>query len=209
MARDGLYFLVPLLALAAVFAYAEWWVPVLVFLPLAVFVAFFFRDPRRTIPDDPGAIVSPADGRVIRLEKGKEGTRVSIFLSVFDVHINRAPIGGVIIRQEYRPGRFLLAYDDRASVDNEQLRLTIRGDREISFSLIAGLIARRIVSWKRQGDGVHRGDKIGLIRFGSRVDILLPPDCQVLVKKGDRVRGGASILGYWSQTLERQGTTPG
>ena len=197
MAKDGFYFLAPLLLAAAAAFYWGWTWAGMALLPLALFVAYFFRDPRRTIPTDPGAIVSPADGKVIRIDEVEGGSNVCIFLSVFDVHVNRAPIGGRIASQEHRPGKFLLAFDDRASVENEQLRIVIRGEREISFSLIAGLVARRIVPWRKPGDEVERGDKIGLIRFGSRVDILMPAGCRLAVRKGDRVKGGSSILGHW------------
>ncbi len=197
MVKDAYYFLIPLLLAATATAFFFWPLSLL-FLLLACFVAFFFRDPERAIPDDPTAIVSPADGKVIRLDETADGaTRLSIFLSVFDVHVNRAPIDGEVSRQEHRPGKFLLAFDERASLENEQLQMTLKGDREISFSLIAGLVARRIVPWTRPGDRVAKGDRIGLIRFGSRVDILIPPGCRLNVQKGDRVRGGASVLAYW------------
>ena len=124
-------------------------------------------------------------------------TWVSIFLSVFDVHVNRAPIAGKLVRQVYVPGHFHLAYDDRASVENERLELTIENGRRIDFTLIAGLVARRIVPWKKEGEVVGKGDRIALIRFGSRVDIDLPGDCEVLVKEGDRLRGGSSRVARW------------
>ncbi len=197
MAKDGYYFLAPLLLLALAAFFAGWTTGALAIAPLAFFVAFFFRDPKRVIPDDPDAIVSPADGKVLRIDPVEGGSNVCIFLSVFDVHVNRAPIGGRIVSQQHRPGKFLVAWDDRASVENEQLRIAIGGRREIRFALIAGLVARRIVPWKKEGDEVQRGDKIGLIRFGSRVDILMPTGCRLAVQKGDRVRGGSSILGFW------------
>lgn len=199
MVKDAYYFLAPLIVLAALAAYFNTATLAVLLAVPAAFVAFFFRDPERSIPADPAAVVSPADGRIIRLEQIQGGTRLSIFLSVFDVHVNRAPIAGAILRQEYRPGRFVAAFDERASAQNEQLVVTIDGERQLTFALIAGLIARRIVAWKKEGDHVAKGDRIGLIRFGSRVDVFLPSGCEPLVKKGDRVRGGTSVIGLWRE----------
>lgn len=195
MVRDAYTFIIPLLTAAALLVYLGWWPAALAVGVLAAFVAFFFRNPERTIPTTPGAVVSPADGKIIRITPEKDGgNRVSIFLSVFDVHVNRAPIAGRVQRQVHQDGRFRLAFDDRASVENEQLQMTLRGEREISFALIAGLVARRIVPWTRPGDVVKRGDRIGLIRFGSRVDIVIPADCRLQVQPGERVKGGSTIL---------------
>ncbi len=200
MARDGYYFITPLFLLAAVSLYFGL-IPIgIILFCLGLFVGFFFRDPERKVPDAADAIVSPADGKIVRIDVDETGSMVCIFLSVFDVHINRAPIGGVISKCDHQPGRFLVAYDDRASVENERVELCISGDRELTFRLIAGIVARRIVVWKGQGDRVAKGDRIGLIRFGSRVDVLLPPSCEVGVKEGDRVSGGSSILAYWKDT---------
>jgi phosphatidylserine decarboxylase len=202
MAREAYIFLLPLLVLAVV-AWAVGWVySAFVFLGGGAFVGFFFRNPSRNIPEDPRLIVSPADGRVIRVEPGEDGTQVSIFLSVFNVHINRAPIRGKITMLSHKKGRFYLAFDERASVENEQVVFTIEGEHNVTFSLIAGLVARRIVPWKHEGEVVSRGERIGLIRFGSRVDILIPGDCDVRVKQGDKVRGGSSILASWSEEDE-------
>ncbi len=200
MVKDGFYFLLPLLAAATLAASFHWVAVALALTLAAAFVAWFFRDPQRRIPAEPCAIVSPADGKVVRVDPVSGGARVAIFLSVFDVHVNRAPIDGEIVRQEYRPGKFLVAWDDRATVENEQLRISLRGDFEVHFALIAGLVARRIVPWKKTGDRVNRGDRIGLIRFGSRVDILIPAGCRLLVKQGDRVRGGESVLALWEES---------
>lgn len=167
---------------------------------VALFFAYFFRDPFREIPVDPGVIVSPADGRIVKLEPVGDSLALSIFLSPFDVHVNRAPISGTILSQEYRKGRFLAAYDHRASVENERLIITIgskEGGRQLTFALIAGVLARRIVPWKKPGEAVRKGDKIALIRFGSRVDVFLPSGCEVLVKPGDQVKGGSSIIARW------------
>ncbi len=197
MAKDAYYFLVPLLILASLSFYLHVYVLAGILLGLAGFVAFFFRDPNRLAPADPETVVSPADGKLVIVDRDEKGTRLSIFLSVFDVHINRAPIAGTVTRQEYHPGKYRVAWDERASVENERLFWTIKGDREVNFALIAGIVARRICPWKKEGDRLQKGDKIGLIRFGSRVDMVLPPEFEVVVKKGDRVRGGASVLGYW------------
>ncbi|MGH9339250.1 MAG: phosphatidylserine decarboxylase [Acidobacteriota bacterium] len=198
MAKDAYYFLIPVAALAVLFFLLNIYIFGAAFVLLAGFVAFFFRDPEREIPKDPSAIVSPADGRIISVETSQSGTRLSIFLSVLDVHINRAPIAGVVLEKNYRPGKFVVAYDSRASVENEQVVMTIGQDqRQLTFALIAGIVARRIRVWKNQGESVNTGDRIGLIRFGSRVDVFLPPEVQLLVRKGDRVYGGTSIIAQW------------
>jgi phosphatidylserine decarboxylase len=163
---------------------------------LFAFVAFFFRDPSRHVPSDAG-LVSPGDGRVTEVApiSGNGGTRISIFLSLFDVHINRSPAAGRIERIEYRPGRFLPANLPHSALANEQneIRLATRWG-EVRFTQIAGVIARRIVCWKREGDTVAAGDKIGLIQFGSRVEVVLPPALEPLVSVGTRVKGGSSVL---------------
>ncbi len=197
MVKDAYYFLIPAMALAIGAFYAGMEALTWLGFALAAFLALFFRDPNREVPADPNVVVSPADGKIIRLTADETGTTLSIFLSVFDVHVNRAPVGGVILRQEYQPGRFLPAFDQRASLENERMIVTIEGNRKLTFSLIAGVVARRIVAWKREGDRVCKGDRIAFIRFGSRVDLFLPPDCEVTVRKGDRVRGGSSVIGYW------------
>ena len=199
MARDAYIFLIPLLALLLLCFWAEYMGAAIVLLVLCVFVAFFFRDPERSIPEDPRVIVSPADGKVIRLDRVGEGSKLSIFLSLFDVHINRAPIDGTLIQRDHKPGKFKVAYDERASVENEQVTITIAGERKLTFSLVAGMIARRIRVWTSKGSQVRKGDKIGLIRFGSRVDMLLPPECEIVVGKGDRVYGGSSVIAYWKE----------
>jgi len=200
MARDAWYFLVPLLVVALLAFLLGWVWAAAIILAVAGFVVFFFRDPDRLIPEDTRAIVSPADGRVIKIQPTPEGgCRLSIFLSVFNVHVNRAPIGGAIVRQEHQAGKFYVASDDRASLQNEQLAVTIRGERELRFALIAGIVARRIVPWRKPGDAVAKGDRIALIRFGSRVDMLIPGDCDVTVKQGERVHAGSSIVARWRE----------
>ncbi|HTQ85545.1 MAG TPA: phosphatidylserine decarboxylase [Candidatus Solibacter sp.] len=172
------------------------------FLFLGLFVLYFFRDPEREIPKDADAVVSPADGRVVVVTPedldGRVGQRISIFLSVFDVHVNRAPVTGTIAGLDYRRGSFHGAMFARASAENEQnvIRLaTPRGD--IVFKQIAGLIARRILFWKAKGESVAIGDRVGMIRFGSRVDVWLPAAAEISVRPGDTVRGGSSILARW------------
>ena len=198
MARDGFPFLIPILLLMAASSWFGWWALAWALLVLALFIAYFFRDPEREIPTDSNSIVSPADGKVVKIQATKGGTLVCIFLSIFDVHVNRAPISGSIERQDYHPGKFLVAWDERASVENEQLRMTISGERSIDFSLIAGLVARRIVPWTKLNQQVERGDRIALIRFGSRVDILVPSQCRLEVAVGNQVWGGSTVLAYWN-----------
>jgi phosphatidylserine decarboxylase len=167
---------------------------------LAAFVLWFFRDPEREIPDMRGAIVSPADGKVtdvsvIEGARGEPLKRISIFLNVFDVHVNRSPIGGVVRKIEYRKGKFVNAMDAASAEQNEQNIVTVEGEgHTIVFKQIAGLIARRIVCTKKVGDAVKRGERVGLIKFGSRTDVIFRGDAEVFVKIGDRVAGGSSVL---------------
>jgi phosphatidylserine decarboxylase len=176
-----------------------------VFILLGLFVLYFFRDPERQIPNEPGAVVSPADGHVLEIVdeawNGPAGKRITIFLSVFDVHVNRVPVAGEIKEVQYRPGRFFAAMRKRASKENEQNVITITtpgGD--IVFKQIAGAIARRVICWKNVGDRVALGERVGMIRFGSRVDVWLPDDSEMVVRRGQRVYGGASILAKWKPT---------
>ena len=170
---------------------------------LGLFTAYFFRDPERSPPGDPRLVLSPGDGKVILVvpapadhHLGPGTTQVSIFLSVFDVHINRAPIAGRVSRVKYHAGEFLPAWDDKASLRNEQNAVTVEdGPTAVEFKQIAGLIARRIVFTKREGDTVAAGERVGMIKFGSRVDVFLPASVKVRVQKGERVQGGLSVLG--------------
>jgi phosphatidylserine decarboxylase len=160
----------------------------------AAFCLWFFRDPEREIPGGPVA-VSPADGKIVLIKRKPESTRVSVFLNIFDVHVNRSPIAGKVIGAEYKQGKFLVASKEAASVENEMNTLTVEGEGSVvTFSQIAGLIARRIVSYKKQGDYVTRGERIGLIKFGSRVDVAFGPEWEVVVREGQRVSAGSSIL---------------
>jgi phosphatidylserine decarboxylase len=195
MAKDALYFLIPLGTAAVAAIWAGWPEAGIGLAVLAAFVAFFFRDPHRVVPAAPGVIVSPADGRVVRVEAGAGGVEVSIFLSLFDVHINRSPIEGQVQEVEYRSGSFHAAFRNAASAENERNTLTISNrDFAVTCSQIAGLVARRIVCWKKPGDAVGRGERIGLIRFGSRVDLTLPPSVALRIRVGDKVRGGSSTI---------------
>jgi phosphatidylserine decarboxylase len=196
IAADAFRFLIPLLILTAA-SFAMGWIAVGVFLLLLTsFVAFFFRNPPRTIPTDPSIIVSPADGKVVKIDRVGNVTKVSIFLSLFNVHVNRSPIAGNIEALDYRKGKFKAAYNHAASVENERNTIMVSNGRiNLVFIQIAGVVARRIVFWKRIGDRVEKGDLVGLIRFGSRVDILFPAGTEVTVAVGDKVRGGSSPVG--------------
>jgi phosphatidylserine decarboxylase len=200
MAKEAYPFLIPL-ALITAFCFGFGLESIgCIFLALVFFVAFFFRDPHRSVPVEADAIVSPADGKVVRISTETDGiTQISIFLSIFDVHINRAPVEGKIESIRYRPGKFRVAFDERASVENEQSVWIIQyGLHRVKLSQIAGILARRIVTWKRQGERVEKGERIGLIKFGSRVDIFLPGHATVAVSLGDKVKGGSSIIGRFS-----------
>ena len=200
MVRDGYIYGLSLLVVAVLLAWATgnwaWGIaPVL----LAAFFLWFFRDPQRRIPAEPGLIVSPGDGLVtetvtISTPDGPR-QRISIFLSVFNVHVNRAPIGGVLSRVHYQKGEYLNAMNPASADRNEQNAVTVKGDGlEVTFKQIAGLLARRIVFNFTEGDRVERGQRVGLIKFGSRVDVVLPAEAALRVKVGDKVRGGASVL---------------
>src|SRR5580692_625806 len=202
MVKEGYYFGLPLLVLGGAAYLAQWTIAAIVLVCLAIFVFSFFRDPERVIPAEPGAIVSPGDGRVVVVtdeeSAGRPGKRISIFLAVWNVHVNRAPAAGVIARMEYRPGKFLAAMRERASMENEQNVFTLSSEAgDMVFKQIAGLIARRVVSWKQEGERVARGERIGLVRFGSRVDVWLPKDAEILVRVGENVKGGSSVLALW------------
>ena len=191
--------MVPLVASVAATYFGLWYVGLLFFL-VALFMAFFFRDPKRVPPSDPDVVVSPADGRVTRIESpavaGEAPTLISIFLSPFDVHINRSPIPGRIVDMLYSRGKFLIATNEQASLVNEQNALTIEGEKiTVVCKQIAGILARRIVVWKRAGDYLGLGEPFGMIKFSSRTDILLPENVRVTVTEGQRVRGGITVIG--------------
>jgi len=168
---------------------------------LAAFIAFFFRDPERRTPGEEGVVVSPADGRVTAVEVSPSGTRVSIFLSVFNCHINRSPVEGEVVSAVHTSGRFRPAWDPRVDRENERNHLVIRAsDGEYGVTQIAGILARRIVCTRGPGSRVRRGERIGLIQFGSRTDLHLPPGVEPVVRPGDRVRGATTVLARWGTT---------
>lgn len=209
VAAEGYPFIA--LAAAAVALAAFFALPWLFALTLivAVFIVAFFRDPERVIPEDPQAIVSPADGRVILVGREREGRllcaealKVSIFMNVFNVHVNRCPADATVLATSYNPGKFVSANLDKASLENEQNAILMEsaestGARKFVVCQIAGLVARRIVSYAREKMHFDKGGRIGMIRFGSRVDLYLPTDARVIVSVGDRVKAGSTVIGYW------------
>ena len=204
MVKDGYFYGAGLLVAAGLLIWLTSWPWALVPILLAAFFLWFFRDPARTIPAGAGLIVSPGDGLVtetVRLETADgPRQRISIFLSVFDVHVNRSPIAGTIQTIRYQKGLYLNAMNPASAERNEQNVVTVRGEEgfEVTFKQIAGLLARRIVFVPREGSPIGRGERVGLIKFGSRVDVLVPAEAELLVKKGVRVKGGASILATMS-----------
>jgi phosphatidylserine decarboxylase len=200
--KDAFRFLIPLFVSAALAFVLGLYLAAFLVMLLAGFVAFFFRNPKREIPPDPRVIVSPADGRVVKVERVGKVTKLSIFLSIFDVHVNRSPIAGRIETIDYKRGKFRPAFNHAASVENERnLVMVAQGDLKLVFTQIAGIIARRIVCWKKVGDAVAKGEIIGLIRFGSRVDVLFPAGTEATVEPGMRVRGGSSAIGIIKEPL--------
>jgi phosphatidylserine decarboxylase len=209
MVREGYSFgLPPLLFGLSLLALGRGWTfdagLALVFLGLFLFS--FFRNPERRIPDLPAIIVSPADGRVMVVKaeenNGRPGKRISIFLALWNVHVNRAPAAGAITRLEHKPGKFLAAWDENASFQNEQNVFTQTTEHgEIVYRQVAGWVARRVVAWKKAGDTVARGERIGLMRFGSRMDIWLSSEAEILVRVGQTVRGGTTLLAHFPETV--------
>jgi phosphatidylserine decarboxylase len=200
MVRDGIYYALGMLLVAAVLG----WLTHSLFLALiplllAAFFLWFFRDPERMIPAGTGLVISPADGKITDVSStqlnGVPCTRISIFLNVFDVHVNRSPISGVIKSAVYKKGQFMNAMAEASADDNEQNIVTVEGDgMTVVFKQIAGLLARRIVFNHKPGETVARGQRVGLIKFGSRTDVIFPQPAEISVKLGDRVKGGSSIL---------------
>ena len=203
VASEGWIFILPLVIVTVLFFILGWRYPGYTVLALTIFVLFFFRDPERVVPQGNNLVVSPADGRVVVVKDIFEPTylkqdvkQISIFLSVFNVHVNRAPIGGKVDTVKYNPGKFHVASVDKASLDNEQTAMVItQGGRKVLVKQIAGLIARRIICYAKPGDSLAQGERYGLIRFGSRVDIFLPKDAEIKVKVGDRVKGARGVIG--------------
>jgi phosphatidylserine decarboxylase len=214
MVRDGYYYGAVLIAAAALVAWLTRPSWAIVPLVLAAFFLWFFRDPERVIPSEAGAVVSPADGRVTSVAtvqvNGETFKNISIFLNVFNVHVNRSPVSGIVRGARYEHGKYLNAMNPACAEQNEQNTVTIEGEgHRVIFKQIAGLLARRIVFTKRVGDSVRRGERVGLIKFGSRTDVLLEPSAEVAVKVGDNVKGGSSILAFLSQERELTGTAAG
>jgi len=173
-----------------------------VFLSLLIFILYFFRDPKREAIIKENQILAPADGRVIEIKEFRSGvdkfTQISIFLSIFDVHINRAPVSGLIKKREYRKGEFNFAFKKDASELNECNVVFIQsGEKEIILKQIAGIIARRIIFWKKEGEVVKAGEKIGMIKFGSRVEVIIPGDLKLYIKNKDKVKAGNTIIAEW------------
>lgn len=203
IAAEGWPFILPLAAITIMAFLLGWKWPGCALLVLTLFTLFFFRDPERIVPEGKGVVVSPADGKVIVVKDvfephylKQDVKQISIFLSVFNVHVNRSPVEGAVSLVKYNPGKFHVASVDKASLDNEQTAMVIgRGKQNILVKQIAGLIARRIVCYAKPGDTITRGERYGLIRFGSRVDLFLPKDADVSVKVGDRVKGGSDVIG--------------
>ncbi len=205
MVRDGYLYAAPLIAAAILLGWLT--NPAWAIIPclLAFFFLWFFRDPERVIPQETGAVVSPGDGKVTDVSTvtvaGRQQTRISIFLSVFNVHVNRSPITGIIRDVRYQRGKYLNAMNQTSAELNEQNIVTVEGDGQtVVFKQIAGLLARRIVFHPKVGDHLERGQRVGLIKFGSRVDVVLDASARVSVKIGDRVQGGASVLAFLQPT---------
>src|SRR6202050_3507830 len=205
MVKEAYKFAIPplVVGVACLIPGWRWAAGALIFLGLFIF--YFFRDPEREIPSDPGAVVSPADGHVVAIVDemldSTMGHRVSIFLSIWDVHIQRAPAAGRIASVVYRPGKFYAAFRSDASRENEQNIIYLHTPQgSVIFKQIAGAIARRVICWKEEGQEVVIGERVGLIRFGSRVDIWLPLDTQVVVQRGQHVKGGESVIAKWNST---------
>ena len=202
IAAEGWGFILVPLAVAAVLGWLGWVKTALLFGLLAAFMAFFFRDPERTAPAVPGAILAPADGRVVDVRSDVAdpfvgpAQAVSIFLSPLDVHVNRAPLAGLVVGVEYRPGAKMAAYRPEASERNERTTITIQGEgTRVVVRQIAGVLARRIVCRIQPGDKLGAGERFGLIKFGSRTDLIVPASVRLQVKPGDRVRGGETVMG--------------
>jgi phosphatidylserine decarboxylase len=196
LAREGFPFIIIPIVLAVGFAVFGYWVLVIFFVLVTAFMIFFFRDPRRVPPTDPDVVVSAADGTVTRVDESGNGKLVSVFLSPMNVHINRSPIGGRITNVDYTRGKKLPATRNEASLVNERNSLTIENDRlTVVCTQIAGILARRIVCRVKEGDDLTVGEKFGLIKFGSRTDVLMPHSVEVQVRSGDKVKGGVTVIG--------------
>ena len=202
MVKEGIPFISVPLLIAAIFAFLYIWiggigflVGLIAFVLLAAFMAYFFRDPQRNIPSGDNLVISAADGRVTRIDETDAGKIVSVFLSPIDVHINRAPIAGKVVKVDYQKGKKVPATRNDASFVNERNSITLEGEKmTVVCTQIAGILARRIVCWSKTGDNLKLGEKYGLIKFSSRTDLLMPKEVEILVKIGDRVVGGETII---------------
>jgi len=205
IAIEGLPFLIPMVLLTVILGILGWKVWMFLGILFSLFIAYFFRNPKREIPDLQNIVLSPADGRVIHVGECEEdrflkekALKVSIFMSLFDVHLNRAPVSGKVLERNYLPGQFLVASAEKSSLLNEQNAMILETEDRFKILLIqiAGLVARRIVCYAKAGDLLRKGEIFGLIRFGSRVDLYLPPEVKLIVRVGQHVKGGESIIGY-------------
>lgn len=195
MVKDGIPYVIIPLVIALIFGFFQIWLLAALFVAVAGFMAFFFRDPYRVMPEGSGLIISAADGRVTRVEDNGETKLISVFLSPFDVHINRSPVSGTITKVDYVAGKKSPATSDNSSLVNERNSLTIEGDGfSVVCTQIAGILARRIVCWKKAGDTLTIGERFGLIKFSSRTDLLIPGRAEVMVGIGDRVKGGETVI---------------
>ena len=205
MAKEGLPFFVPMALLTVILGILGWRAWMAVGILLSLFIVYFFRNPSRKIPSLQNVVLSPADGRIVHVGKCEEdrfleekALKISIFMSLFDVHLNRAPVSGTILAENYIPGRFLAANVEKSSLLNEQNAMVLETEdrNKILLVQIAGFVARRIVCYAKAGDTLRKGQIFGLIRFGSRVDLYLPPEVKPIVRVGQHVKGGESIIGY-------------
>ena len=205
MVKEGLPFFMPMVLLTVILGVLGWTVWMSLGILFSLFIAYFFRNPRREIPNLQNVILSPADGRIIHVGECEEdrflkekALKISIFMSLFDVHLNRAPVSGTILAENYIPGRFLVANVEKSSLLNEQNAMVLETEDRFKILLvqIAGFVARRIVCYAKAGDILRKGQIFGLIRFGSRVDLYLPPEVKPIVRVGQHVKGGESIIGY-------------
>ena len=201
IARESIPFIVIPAVLGVMSLVFGFWYLTVIFAIVVAFMAYFFRDPKRVPPEDPNVVVAPADGRVTRVkslasDNGEPATLVSIFLSPFDVHINRSPIAGHVLDIRYSPGKFLMATNEKASDVNEQNALIIKGEKvTVICKQIAGILARRVVCWTRKGDNLALGQRFGMIKFSSRTDLILPANVNVTISEGSRVTGGITVIG--------------
>src|SRR5688500_11584666 len=201
-APEGWIFILPPIILAAIALLLQFYFWAIVFGAIAAFLLNFFRDPRRAGSERHIDVLSPADGTVVQIKEVEEQAawpgltrQISIFMSVFDVHVNRAPISGKIVHYRYNPGKKIAAFSEKSSIENEQNLVVIQGDHAtVAFKQIAGLLARRIIFDKKDGELVHRGERVGMIKFGSRVDLFLPPDAVILVKQKDKVKVAQTVI---------------